>query len=166
MSFPAYDPSPWTALFTATASTSATLTGLVFVAVSINIRAILKGPGLPERALEPLILLLGVLAVSILALIPRQGPTVLGIELATESVLRTTAVALLINDGRKRPQMRRSWLISRSALATLGTAPFMIGSASLLTRHGGGLIWIATGILGAILGAAYGAWIVLIEILR
>ena len=96
MSFPAYDPSPWTALFTATASTSAGLTGLVFVAVSINIRAILKGPGLPERALEPLILLLGVLAVSILALIPRQGPTVLGIELATESVLRTTAVALLI----------------------------------------------------------------------
>jgi hypothetical protein len=42
----------------------------------------------------------------------------------------------------------------------------MIGSASLLIRHGGGLIWIATGILGAILGAAYSAWIVLIEILR
>jgi hypothetical protein len=114
MSFPAYDPSAWTALFTATDSTSAALTGLVFVAVSINIRAILKGPGLPERALESLILLLGVLAVSSLALIPRQWPTVLGIELATESILRTTAAGLLINDGRKR-QMKRSWLIGRSA---------------------------------------------------
>ena len=165
MSFPAGDPAQWPPLFTATASASAALTGLVFVAVSINIRAILDGPGLPERALEPLVLLLGALTASILTLVPRQGTTALGIELAIESVLLTTAVALLINYGRTR-HMKVSWLIGRSALAALGTIPLMIGSASLLIGHGGGLAWIAAGTLGAILGAVYSAWIVLVEILR
>ena len=165
MSFPASDPAQWTSLFTATASASAALTGLVFVAVAINIRAILDGPGLPERALEPLLLLLGVLTVSILVLIPRQGRTTLGTELAIESVLLTTAVAMLINYGRKQ-HMKLGWLLARSALAALGTVPFMIGSVSLLTGHGGGLAWTAAGILGATLGGVYSAWIVLIEILR
>jgi hypothetical protein len=165
VSFPADDPAHWVSLFTATASASAALTGLVFVAVSINIRAILEGPGLPERALEPLVLLLGALTVSILVLIPAQGPTALGIELAIASVLLTAGAGLLINNGRKR-HMKFSWLIGRIVLATLGTVPFVIGSVSLLIGHGGGLAWIVAGILGAILSAVYSAWIVLVEILR
>ncbi len=69
----AYDPSDWSDLFVATAGASAALAGLVFVAVSINIERILKFSGLPERALETVLLLLGVLLVSVVGLIPGQS---------------------------------------------------------------------------------------------
>ena len=78
----AYDPTEWHDLFVATAGASAALAGLVFVAVSINIERILKYPGLPDRALETVLLLLGVLLVSIVGLIraratSRWGPSCL-----------------------------------------------------------------------------------------
>lgn len=77
----AYDPAEWTDLFVAAAGASAALAGLVFVAVSINIERILRFSGLPERALETLLLLVGVLIASIIGLIPGQGRAALGSEL-------------------------------------------------------------------------------------
>ena len=56
----AYDPEQWHDLFVAVAGASAALLGLLFVAVSINLERILSYKGLPERALETLLLLLGV----------------------------------------------------------------------------------------------------------
>jgi hypothetical protein len=65
----AYDPSEWSDLFVATAGASAALAGLVFVAVSINIQRILAFPGLPERSLETLLVLVSVLLISVVALL-------------------------------------------------------------------------------------------------
>ena len=44
----------------------------LFVAVSINVERIVQYRGLPERALEALVMLLGVLVISIIGLIPWQ----------------------------------------------------------------------------------------------
>jgi len=76
----AYDVSEWTDLFVASAGASAALAGLVFVAVSINVDRILKFEGLPERALETVLMLLIVVLVSIVGLIPGQSTTALGAE--------------------------------------------------------------------------------------
>src|SRR5436190_22489479 len=76
----AYDPSEWTDLFVATAGASAALAGLVFVAVSINVDRILKFEGLPDRALETVLMLLSVVLVSIVGLIPGQSTAALGAE--------------------------------------------------------------------------------------
>jgi hypothetical protein len=163
LSFPAYDPSAWSDLFVASAGASAALTGLVFVAVSINLRAILKHPGLPERALETLILLLGVLTASIFVLIPDQGTTALGIELALQSVICLGAIAKLI---KRSPQEKRVWTANRVALAACGTVPFLLGSISLLAQRGGGLGWVVGGVIAALISAVLNAWVLLIEILR
>jgi hypothetical protein len=48
----AYSSEAWSELFVASAGASAALTGLLFVAVSVNIERILEFPGLPERALQ------------------------------------------------------------------------------------------------------------------
>ena len=48
----------------------------------------------------------------------------------------------------------------------IGTVPFVIGAISLLLEVGGGLYWIAAGVLAAILGAVVNAWVLLVEILR
>jgi modulator of FtsH protease len=56
-----------------TAGASASLTGLLFVAVSINLPAIVKSKVLPLRALETLSLLMTLVLLSIFVLAPGQG---------------------------------------------------------------------------------------------
>ncbi len=72
----------WHDFFLAAAGAAAVLAGLVFVGLSINLEMIMSNPtyGLPGRALEALVLLVGVLIVTILLLVPTQGMVVAGAE--------------------------------------------------------------------------------------
>ena len=63
----------WSDLFVASAGASAALAGLVFVAISINVEAIVRNKGLPEMGLVTIMLLLGVLIVSLFGLVPDQS---------------------------------------------------------------------------------------------
>jgi ribonuclease VapC len=69
----AYSSQGWSDLFVASAGASAALTGLLFVAVSVNIEQILGFSGLPERALQTLLLLL---SVEVGAVIDRAGDAI------------------------------------------------------------------------------------------
>jgi hypothetical protein len=62
----------WRLAFTATAGAAAALTGLLFVALSINLRQIIANPGLVGRAIEVLIVLSAALILSVLLLMPGQ----------------------------------------------------------------------------------------------
>jgi len=161
----AYDPSEWTDLFVATAGASAALAGLLFVAVSINIERIIGEVGLPDRALETVLLLVGVLVVSILGLIPGQSEGALGLELLVVSISLTfTIIRLpLVREMGAPP---RAWLMFRWGIRAAAMAPLIIGAASLITSDGGGLYWIAAGIVFATVGAVANAWVLLVEILR
>ncbi len=162
----AYDPSEWSDLFVATAGASAALAGLVFDAVSINIERILKFKGLPERALETVLLLLGVLLVSVVGLIPGQSETALGIELLALSLVLGTVIARLPTSYSASGEEPRAWLWGRWSVRAAGTLPFLIGGISVLAGSGGGLYWIVAGIVFAIAGAVVNAWVLLVEILR
>jgi hypothetical protein len=161
----AFSPEDWKDLFVATAGASAALTGLVFVAVSINIERILALPGVPERALQTLVLLIGVVVVSIFGLVPGQSDTALGVELLVEGVLVTAAAAVLVRRSLTGP-MRRSWVGGRFGTSLLATLPFAVGGLSLLASSGGGLYWTLAGIVAAIVGGVLNAWVLLVEILR
>jgi hypothetical protein len=161
----AYSAQDWSELFVASAGASAALTGLLFVAVSVNIERILKFPGLPERALQTLLLLLSAVLISLIALIPGQSTTALGVELLVVSVGFGAPIWTLMI--RTIPGAREYAHPATHLLLILpGTLPLIIGSVSLLALTGGGLYWIVAGLLGAILGAAANAWILLVEILR
>jgi hypothetical protein len=163
----AYDPEQWHDLFVATAGASAALLGLLFVAVSINLERILAYEGLPERALETLLLLLGVLIVGIIGLIPAQSTVVLGLELLVVAAAIAAIVLRLpatrVEETGKEPG---SWRLSRIGVRLMGTLPLVIGALSILLEVGGGLYWIAAGIVLAIVGAVANAWVLLVEILR
>jgi hypothetical protein len=161
----AYAASDWTALFAAGAGACATLMGLLFVAVSINVQQILSLEGLPERAFLTLMLLLGSVLSSIAALIPGQSDTALGLELLLLGVcLGLVVMRLLRVIVPALPDHVRNEVAI--GLVLPGTVPLLVGGASVLAEAGGGLYWIAAAIAGAILGSVANAWVLLIEILR
>jgi hypothetical protein len=162
----AYDTAEWTELFVAAAGASAALAGLVFVAVSINIERILKFPGLPERALETVLLLLAVLLASLIGLIPGQSATALGIELLLVGLLLAAVIAKLSTKSLPEGSQPPSHVLGRLLLLVGGTVPFVLGGASLIAETGGGLYWITAGLILAIVGGVTNAWVLLVEILR
>jgi modulator of FtsH protease len=163
----AYSAAEWTDLFVAAAGASAALAGLVFVAVSINLDRILGEAGLPDRALETLLLLVTVLLVSIVGLIPGQSAGALGTELLFVSLTIAIVIARLPTTAQASDfDPSRSWVWTRWGLRLLGTVPFVVGAVSVLLEAGGGLYWIVAGIVFAIVGAVANAWVLLVEIRR
>jgi len=151
----------------ATASAAAVLTGLVFLAVSINLERILKGPGLGERdlALQSLLLLLSVLVVALIGLIPGQSSAALGVELLIVSLGFGAVIARLA--VITTPEIRRYLPVAVPLLlGVTGSVPFVVGAVSILARDGGGLYWVFGGIVGAVVGASINAWVLMVEIVR
>lgn len=161
----AYDPSEWSDLFVASAGAGAALAGLVFVAVSINLERILGSPGLPGRALETVVLLVGVVLVAVVGLIPGQSHVALGVELLAVGIAIGAVVVrqpVIFAAGKPPP----AWVASRWAIRLTGTIPFVLGGLGVLVEAGGGLYWVGAGIVLAIAGAVANAWVLLVEILR
>ena len=85
----------WDNFFTAEVGASAALLGLLFVGVSINLARIISLPGLPNRALLALIILLTILVVSSLLLVPGQSLTLVGIEVLVVGLIVWVTVTTL-----------------------------------------------------------------------
>jgi hypothetical protein len=83
----AYTAARWTAFAAAGVAAGATLSGLVFVAVSINLNRILGHPTLPVRAWQTLALLLAPLLIGFFVLVPGQSNTALAWELVGSALL-------------------------------------------------------------------------------
>ena len=162
----AYDASEWTELFVATAGASAALAGLVFVAVSINVDRILKLPGIPERALETVLLLLAVLLLSIVGLIPSQSNEALGIEVLALALVSSGVIGRLERRSLPETPQPPSQVLLRIFLIVAATLPMIVGGASLVAESGGGLYWIVAGMVFATAGAVANAWVLMVEILR
>jgi modulator of FtsH protease len=162
----AYDPSEWHDLFVAAAGASAALAGLLFVAVSINLERILQFEGLPERGLETVALLLGVLLISFVGLVPGQSHVALGAEILVIAVVLIAFICRLPTSYTGPGEVPRSWVYTRWTLRLVGTVPFLLAGVSLIFEAGGGLYWVVDGIVFAILAAVANAWVLLVEILR
>ena len=163
----AYDPEQWHDLFVAVAGASAALLGLLFVAVSINLERILGFEGLPERALETRMLLLGVLLVSIVGLMPDQSHVALGVELlviATTMIAIAVRLPILTGDASGREEL--TWKLSRWSVRVAAVGPLWLGGLLELLAIGGALYWVTAGVAFAIVGAVASAWVLLVEILR
>lgn len=163
----AYDAHGWSDFFVAGAGAAAALAGLLFVAVSINLQAVLRYPGLPERGAEAIALLMTVLIVCSLCLIPGQPSRLLGVELL---LVTAVAWALLLRihvaavRGRFSPTRRL--LVQRIAMAEIPMLLLAVGGVSLFVQSGGGLYWLVPALLGCFVSGVFDAWVLLIEVLR
>jgi hypothetical protein len=163
----AYDTAGWIPYFGAMVGATAALTGLLFVAVSLNLDKIVKGPAfLPHRSAETLGTLLLVLYASALVLVP-QNIRALGIEI----LIGVLPLQFLIL--RSQLQYRRTregdpllWLVSRMSATAVCALPALLAGISLTAHWGGGLYWLVPMTILGIAGAVYNAWVLLVEIVR
>ena len=157
----------WQTFFAAQISAAAALTGLVVVAISVNLMRIMESPLLPARAGEALIALVGALVLSSLLLIPRQ--------LFAAQAAECAVVGFLVLAGPYSFQVRAFRSVTpnsqahpgaRALLTSLGGAPMLAAAMLLAQGSAAGLYWAAAGVIFSLVAGVVGAWVLLVEILR
>jgi hypothetical protein len=161
----AYAPLEWHDFFVGAIGASAALTGLLFVAISMNLEQILKFPHLPGRAAGTLGVLLGALVVSGVALAPGQSRQVFGLEILAIGLVVAGQVGVITLRKRDADEPM-SWTLEPLITLVVPCLAFIGGGLSLLIGGGGGLYWVLAAVLSAFVLASINAWVLLVEILR
>jgi len=158
----------WANFFIAAAGASASLAGLVFVALSVNITRILQIPHLPARAGATIATLILILVCSMAVLIP-QPLFVLGIEILLFGlcgwILKAWSAYRAITDGvkAKRPA---SEAVVETVLGQIQVLPFITGGVLLMAGYETGFYWVAGGVNAVFVFSVVNGWVLLVEILR
>jgi len=157
----------WSDFNVAMAGATAALAGLLIVAMSVNLKAIVASRSLPIRMATALTTLLVALAATALGLAPGQPAWAYGLE-----VLAGVVVAAVF-EVRAIGAIRQDQLVStaqRTAKAIAGTVPisaYVVGGVLLVAGAvNAGLWFLAIGAILAIASAILHSWIVLVEVLR
>jgi uncharacterized membrane protein len=159
----------WENFFVASAGAAAALSGLVFVAVSINLQRILGSPSLPARAAETLMMFMGVLVVALCGLVPGQRVVSVVLEIGGTGLVSWIAAANRHMNAHRHPDLEpeaRRWLWARVLAAQAATVPFVIAGASLVAHGESAMLWVAFGTVGSFIAGAFNAWVLLFEIHR
>ena len=157
----------WQPFFTAQLGAAATLGGLVFVGLSLNLNKILAYAALPIRAMIALILLLLVLIVSSIVLIPHQKLSAIGTEMFIFAITGWgSATAMDIHVYRKTKLQSEHRYVLNMILLQVATFPYVMGSVMILLKSTSGLYLIAVGVVASFVKAVSDAWVLLVEINR
>ncbi|HEY7342555.1 MAG TPA: hypothetical protein VH591_16900 [Ktedonobacterales bacterium] len=162
----------WQSFFVAQAGASAALTGLLFVAVSINLTHILKldqesNSRLADRAFGALVALIGILLASSLLLVPTSSTTLPGIGLLIIGGI--DVIYQLLNQTRRWRSIDKQYRV-RSAIVggvgVLAAAFIAVAGIAVLLFGIGGVAWLVVSVMLAYVFAVEEAWVLLVEINR
>ena len=157
----------WDDFFLGAAGAAAALAGLLFVAISINVREILADAALPARAGETIVFAVAPLALSLLVLMPDQSTRVVGAEVLTVGIVAWLLTARFELHRWRRTRGRDDeqgvWSIVVGQVTSW--AP-LVGGVVLVAGNADGLYVVAVGIAVSFVVAVLNGWVLLIEILR
>jgi hypothetical protein len=166
-----YTTEGWGEFFVAAAGATAALSGLIFVGLSVNIGTVLElekragGKLLTGRAIEALVALLNVLAISLVALTPGIERWVLAVVILVVAAESAISPVRAILASRGQAEISKATL-ERVVMAGALTVTLAVAGITLAAHHGGGLLWLPASFVLAIAVAAINAWVLLVEILR
>ena len=159
---------PWQQFFSTVAEAAATLTGLVIVAVSVNLQKIIAFKHLPARAFGAIGALTALMVSCVLALIP-QPVQAYAVELGGAAVvgwylhLRTARTIFEGHAELGRPLYERVLMLAFGQVQLL---PLSLGAICLGLGHPWGLYFISGTAIAALIVAVINAWVLLVEIVR
>ncbi len=143
---------------------SATLTGLIFVGISINLKMIMKSSHLPKRALEALVVLVAVLFLASLLLIPNQSFFAIGIEVLLVGLCEWIIIVFLQIDSLRKMHAEFRLAFARVILiCQLAILSLMVAGIVLLTGGATGFYWIVAAMLLSFLATFVDIWVLVIE---
>ncbi len=155
----------WTDFAVVVGGASAALTGLLFVAISINVRTMNRSISLRSRGAQTLVLFLVTLVVSIVLAVPGQGFVAFGAELL--AVVVVAGAGLLTLDRRAKreaetPPLARTLDVASPNVVTL--ALVATAGVVILTGHAWGLYLLVPSTVIAIVGGVANAWLFLTQL--
>jgi hypothetical protein len=158
-----YLPGMWRDFGVTVAGLAGALTGLLFVAVSINSAALAASRSLSSRAAQTLVLFMTSAIAAIVLVAPQPGPA-LGAELL--ALAAASGIALLILDRRAGhdPGPGVARYVERASPNTVTAVLVGIAGLSFLAKAGGGLYWMIPAVLASLAGGVINAWLFLIKV--
>lgn len=146
---------------------AASLAGLLFVGVSLNMSKILALRGLPERALGALVLLVTILIIASLELVPAQPEGVMGIEIVLIGLVAwAAATSTDIKSMRATEEKYRRLYFNNAVLDQAAVVPYLIAGILIVAGHADGVYFLVPAMLFSFVKAIMEAWVLLVEINR
>jgi hypothetical protein len=160
----AYRPEQWRDFFVMVGGGAAVLTGLVFVALSLNVSVVTQDATHRYRAIDTLSGMTGVFVICALVLMGGQDHRAVGIEWL---VVAAISVAVYLHGYVQAVRLGGSvtWLHTRRmvVLALLYLSQ-LVGAALLVADHIAGLYVAAVSMLAALAFMISGAWLLVVGV--
>ena len=157
----AFEPGAWSDLYLRVGGAAAALTGLIFVAVSLHLRAVLRNPWHRGTAASSLLALMSVVLISGSLLVPSQPLPLLGAEIALISIVSPAYNAVAL---RHLPREKRTAALAKVAVGMAGGVLAISAGISLATQVGGGL-WLVLPAAAIALGSSVlNAWRLMVDV--
>lgn len=158
------DTEGWENFFVIAGGASAALTGLVFVAVSLNVDRILVSPGLRKIAAQTLVLLIMPLIMSLILITPMDQRWIAGLSCVVGGFFLGLTL-VVVGHGMDLSQESSAIRRLRHLTPTLSVCVLIvIAGVSILLDFGGGLYWLVPAVILALLGGVANAWLFVIRI--
>lgn len=153
----------WTNVYLLVGGMAATLTGLLFVAVSINITEVMSDsrPDLRRNAVRTFNQFLILIEISIVMLIPHQAALTLGLSIAALGLLSVAITAWNTRGLMPAAGTRSRFSLVASNLLFLG----FIGCGVLVVIGGSGPLFLMLSlVIATLISSVFDAWALLVEV--
>lgn len=156
----------WSDFNVALAGATAALAGLLIVAASVNIGAIITERSLTARLAAAVSGLALALVGSALGLIPQIDGMAYGVSMivlaVVAAVFQAQATRLIFANHHPANRLRPL----KASVGWIAPLAYLVGGALVAAGSSAGLVWFAVGAIVAIVAGLLVSWVVLVEVLR